>query len=371
MKDIDFDELDKAVNSLMSPVTSDAAESIASSDKHETPPVVIESSATKSSSIAPIEPSSSVTEPTTKPAELIKKTGRFMDVVHPSSDMRTASTPKLPERKKVSISPPSRPAASKPTEPIADKPVDAPKENPAKTTPARNFSFPDPLDLVSKMQGKRSDDEPKQAPVVDKEPSSLKPEIDDTTPVSAVEPAEPLQSLFLPDVKVEKRPLGVPTADDMSAEKTDTPASNTLELEDTNDAPEKVDTLVAPDPLLAELGEDVLAIESDTSSSVEVKEDKAVESEAAKDTDTATAAASESSAPMAAAMSSIPRQYSVKPSNNDDKHHEALYDTAAQAASPLQHPAKKKSGWLVVLWVVLLIAVGVGGALALYFLKVF
>jgi len=178
------------------------------------------------------------------------------------------------------------------------------------------------------------------------------------------ESSEPLESLFLPNVKVEKRPLNIAGNTDTITDETEPDTDQPAEREDADK--KNTDSLVTPDPTLAELGEDVLAIESDSSAAA--TENNQNEDEATQPVESPVAITAGPSS--SSVVSSIPRQYSVHPSS-DTKHHEALYDTAAQAGAPLAHPAKRKSGWMVVLWIVLLIAVGVGGALALYFLNVF
>ena len=65
---------------------------------------------------------------------------------------------------------------------------------------------------------------------------------------------------------------------------------------------------------------------------------------------------------------SIQPQYKEEPSSTKQEH-AAIYDTDTYH-KPLAHPAKKKSGWLWVLWIILLLALGAGGAAALYYFKV-
>ncbi|MNL44290.1 hypothetical protein D3C87_1668540 [compost metagenome] len=75
--------------------------------------------------------------------------------------------------------------------------------------------------------------------------------------------------------------------------------------------------------------------------------------------------------PVPAAVSgpaSIQPQYKEEPSSTKEEH-AAIYDTDSYH-KPLTHPAKKKSGWLWVLWIVLLLALGAGGAAALYYFKI-
>jgi hypothetical protein len=62
---------------------------------------------------------------------------------------------------------------------------------------------------------------------------------------------------------------------------------------------------------------------------------------------------------------SIPQQYREEPSSGE-KESGAIYDTDTYH-QPLTHPAKKKSGWLWVLWIVIILLVGAGGGAALYF----
>lgn len=328
MKDIDFDELDKAVSSLMGAPGDTKMSGIDVSD---------------TSSAASVNAPASARS-TAKQFAPTKRSGRFMDVVHPSSDMRTASSTKVPSQSRVSIVPPNRenstaaPVVSKPSDVVAPSTLSgSPKEETPDELTSEKVT---PSSLSSELLS-----EPGDVAVDDKQ---------DTTPDSD-ELAESIDSLFLPDVKVEKRPLGAASATE------DDSGVSDVSLDE---GAKQVDTLVVPDPTLAELGNDVLAIESDAISeeakSSEVDQVPALATEV-----------SPSDALANAAISSIPRQYTVKPSGDDDKYHEALYDSAAQAGSSLQHPEKKKSGWLVIVWIVLLIIIGVGGALALYFLKVF
>lgn len=374
MKDIDFDELDKAVNSLMTPGSEKASipkpEQGATTTAIDTPATRNFSTPESSSPVS----SSPLTSETKPPLNTMKRsTGRFMDVVHPSSDMRSSSPLKSPSRS-IGITPPSR---AKPLESVPLQPVDPldttevteqPIETASQTKAVAGPSFPDLLDVAPAVEAETeatSGDTTtaSSAPTESLEEAVTDEELVKATSTSVSDPSETLESLFLPNVKVEKRPLGIASNDGEPTEDEVIEGPSAEVAEDKK----KTDTLVTPDPTLAELGEDVLAIESDASTATQEhneREQKPVKSTLGAVSDDSTSALASS------AISSIPRQYSVKPST-EDKHHEALYDTAAQGNTPLAHPVKKKSGWMVVLWIVLLIVVGVGGALALYFLKVF
>lgn len=333
MKDIDFDELDKAVSSLMGTPGDGKIPSTVSSDI---------------SSVASAGTVASAQSAAKQPAP-IKRSGRFMDVVHPSSDMRTASPTKVSSRARVSIAPPNREDST--AAPVVSKPSDA-------VTPLAPPESPKEEALEGLISEKTPNSSASDSPELLSKPSDAAVDNNQDTISSSDALADSIDSLFLPDVKVEKRPLGA-----ANTPEDDSGVEDISSVEST----EKVDSLVVPDPTLAELGNDVLAIESDAIT--DEAKGSGVDQDAA--TEVSSGATSPSDALASAAISSIPRQYTVKPSGDDDKHHEALYDSAAQAGSSLQHPEKKSSGWLVIMWIVLLIIIGVGGALALYFLKVF
>lgn len=152
MTDFDFDELDKAVNgALTAPADSDSGDSNNVIVSRETVPQ------------RPAAPA------------VRRSAGRFMDMVHPASDMRSNRS---------SVAP-------RPTE----TPAPAPNETVSPVTPP-SISTPEPVPAppVSSMEFE---------------------EIADTsardTQLSEIELPEqqkPLESPFLPDAKVEKRPLG-------------------------------------------------------------------------------------------------------------------------------------------------------------------
>lgn len=392
MKDIDFDELDKAVSSLMGPVevpsrtgrsapVEPPTRQPISTPKDPSASAVNESQqndAPASSDDVKTVPRSSVDLQT--PQTVRKSSGRFMDVVHPSSDMRSSSPVKTTSRSS-GITPPTRSA----TVAVTPAPQSTAEPEPSEQDissfvsekAADTLAFPDPLDMIPQVEIEKEsspivEDTDEEASVSGTDEITLTNELSQAS-AAPEESNEPLESLFLPNVKVEKRPLGLSGSPEASLNedetKTETEPTSNFDLSDEKEDEDKkdTDTLVISDPALAELGEDVLAIESDTSVS-EAKEQS--QPEPATSSDTSAFIGTSSALASSAISSSIPRQYNVKPST-DDKHHEALYDAAAQTGAPLAHPAEKKSGWMVVLWILLLIVVGVGGALALYFLNVF
>lgn len=365
MKEFDFDELDKAVTSLMGPGQDSNTPSDSSSDTvTTTSPVSVQGPKADGEPVKAAAPvsSSDATETVTNP-QIIKKTvgampakrsGRFMDVVHPSSDMTKTSMSTTPSRE----AKPVTPAVTVDQATVAEQPSigdlmdahlaedDGQKES--SLTAVDTLPQPDSLaDLTSQDLATQTEDESKSA----QEPPKQEVE----APVT-----DTIASPFLADAKVEKRPLG------SALPSTDVTTQNTVP-----------DTAVTTEPLQAELNQDVLAIEADNSHEDSPKEEADSTPESTNDKSQEGTKSPQSPSTLgpdhmlaaSAAGASIAQQYKQQESTGD-QHHEALYDTAAKDAQALAHPAKKKSGWLVVLWVVLLIALGVGGAVALYFLKV-
>lgn len=275
MQDIDFDELDRAVNSTLDskPTRSDA------SDDSSVPVSVTRS-----------EPS------TTSPAPAARRSsGRFMDVVHPSSDMRSSSTP---ER-----------SAPRPPEPREESP--APEPVSADTT------WPDPLDFHG-----FKDDAPAPEPVVEDKKEDA--------------PAASLESPFLSDAKVEKRPLG---------------AFSTESADET--------------PLLEAPDEELLPAETETHdepAQPEMTTEPEVEPEVQPEPEP-TPAPELTEEPVG--PTSITQQYNEQPSTTDQPSG-AIYDTEAYH-QPLAHPEKKRSSVLIIVWIIALILIGGGVGAGVYF----
>ena len=327
MSDIDFDELDRAVNGALgiTPVAKDSASQI------DQPVVAAEApvATTLPTQLDHIErtqlnytstpvPTPAPVQTTTAPAPAARRSsGRFMDMVHPSSDMRSRTQ-------------------------------DAPTETHFNPTPVTT---------------------PPVAPVA---------------PVETLSWDEPLESPFLPDAKVEKRPLGgtvneveSPAAnfdfqgllDEPTPDSTPEPAQTLLEAPEVQ---EQLEATTLPDPI------DFASrfSESDDTES-QLYEVEAVEAEEPISTPAQPvlpAAQPVVPAPIIAATpqpipeepigpTSITPQYKEQPSSNQESG--AIYDTESyhQAVSG---PPKKKSGWITLVWIVLLIALGAAAGWAVY-----
>ena len=270
MQDIDFDELDRAVSSVTNP-----------------PKAAIPDSTGESVTVKTVPPA-----PATPPAAK-RTSGRFMDVVHPSSDMRSSSHERSEPR---------------PPEPA---------------TPVRSTEWPDPLDFHG-FTGNELDEPKEEAP-------ASTPEEDAATP---------LETPFLSNTKVEKRPLGA-----FSAEGSVAPELPPVPPK------EEEPLLEAPEP------EALLAAEPEKEATV-----PEVKPEPAPEVTPEPAPAPVEDVPTG--PTSITQQYKEHPSTTEQPS-SAIYDTEATHL-PLTH-TKKKSGALVVVWIIALIVVGGGVGAAVYY----
>jgi hypothetical protein len=303
MKDLDFDELDRAVNSVIG-------------GAKKTPVVP---SSEVSVTVTPAA-STEQTQPS-QPLAAKRSTGRFMDVVHPSSDMRPTSVPPRPSlmNKESTLAEPIKPEETK----------------------AEDSAWPDPLDF----HGFKMDDEPSK-------PAETPAPKENLTEKDADK--EPLTSPFLSDTKVEKRPLGAFSDTPEKSDKDIASGSSGLSSNDNTPLPEELQdnllSIEADDHVDAEESTPEVATEPE-------KPETPVESPffsatpEKSDTDTT--------------IPPIVQQYKEQPSSVDQPTG-AIFDTESYH-KPLAHTAKKKSGWLVVVWIFALIIVGAGAGAAVFY----
>lgn len=312
MKDLDFDELDRAVNSVST------NKSVPTGDINAKP-------LSQSVAIAP----------TTTPKPFISvaprpSTGRFMDVVHPSSDMRTTLI--MPERTRNQVS----------VMPIVKPPM-------AQTVTATAKDDDSDIDQISN-------------------------DIDKTMGQTL---SEPQDSPFLSGTKVEKRPLGAFSVE----QSTNTSFQPTTPMNRFNQTSKSTDEKLAEinTPLPAELQNDLLTIEASemvqpeyATSVTDIPKDEATTDITSSPVINPKPFTVPYSSPTPipttppAVATSIPQQYTEKPSTGD-KDNGAIYDTEAYHTA-IVSPAKKKSGWMWVIWIAVLTIVSAGAGMAVYFL---
>lgn len=364
MAEIDFDELDQAVTSLMKDATSmKQMDSQPAEDSH--PHEEVEIPRQKEVTPEPEQvPVTRVSAPASQtPSVATRRRGQFMDVMHPSADMRKNTPTSSPSIDSVSrhstILQPSAGFAGSVSDaaPRASSlSVPAPKETPTTADTEHGTAWPDPIDFVKSTEAAEQESIETPPPELSNEPAPeektpLAAESEDMTASTA---STASATPFLTDAKVEKRPLGGTNPATMLTPVLDGPG----EVE----APEEPHTLAQTDtpidaPMPAELGEDVMNVESGeilphTSPAPVTPVQPIVEPDA-----------NEPSGP-----SSIPPQYHTSELSQAEPEHASMYATDHQ---DLATPTKKKSGWLIpIIILVLLILGGLGGYLA-YSLHIF
>jgi hypothetical protein len=394
MKDLDFDELDRAVSTLMNDVPKSE---LAKDDENSTNTLSIsptlgqnevpKQNTIEQTTLAPSPRVAPQSRPATTPPAA-RRGGRFMDVVHHSSNMKKdkPATSQPISRQGLTI----EPVKSTPPSPV--NPVLTPESTPVVTpapaeksipqtipeSPVQSSDWPDPLDL-SESQSPTADypeatvDLPGSTPLLEE---GSRAEV--TAPTS--DELEPLTSPFLSGTKVEKRPLGSsqPAGSDEAPEPDHTPVISTTEGEMTvNDPSDQLPASPSDEvkkELPPELQGDLVAIESG-SASENTKSQEPTREEESKELQSsytphpaALLEATTDDEPAFTGPTSIAQQYKEEPNTGDQKNG-AIYDTDTYH-KPLAHPAQKKSGWLWVVWIVLILFIGAGAGAALYFLRV-
>lgn len=256
MSDLDFEELDKAVNSLVGGTPKD--------EKKEEPAVVPKS----------IESTPKPEEETPASANLpSRRAGRFMDMKHDSSDMTKDTSPSLMTSTKTTIAPISKDVKAEPKKESQPEEIspkndwdnsDNKKDEDEASSSSANM--PDPIDHFENQQ-KEKDDKPKEASKPDDgdsdkkdEPELKFEETDNKRDEHEKDDKKP--SPFIDDAKVEKRPLGGFSSESTidPEKKDDKDSSEGGEAKDGEEKP--TEAPAAPIELPPELDKNLVAIEA-------------------------------------------------------------------------------------------------------------
>lgn len=389
MTEFDFDELDKAVNSLMkkTPPEEDEGSTNTPSSQPETNPVPQSSQPAKNQpadvstasldNASPVKPEA-VSQPPAKPLapspgarkaanELslpTKRRGSFMDVVHPSSDMRAKQTTvnRPASRQGATIAPIEKEPATavdSSAQLKTQKQPEARKTSPVTTpvAPAVPRQADDALllntlsNVASEESSRANSDDSARVPT--SEAATLADQ-ELTASLDTLQ-VESTESLFIPDAKVEKRPLGASVSPSGSA--------SNEEMSDAQLADDKPVKFPLPD----ELSPKVMNIESENNTKpaetpVLTKEPDVSGSNSGGPLTQPTA-----TSPVVV-PGSIPQQYQQQKPADLDEDHPAIYDPAYYKQEMQKHRVEKsRSGWWVVLAVVGLIIIGGTGGVLYYF----
>lgn len=374
MTDIDFDELDRAVNSLMQKHDGKESAQPASApdvtDSVQPTQSAISEAPTSDANLAPATntpitpPASLSTSPATR-----RSAGRFMDVVHPSSDMMSNRPPQTrPSRVGVSLQPSVEVAEAK--EPSLEEPTVINDE--AQLSAIEESPIVPMTDMQALPEEEITDSTSATGEVTPEPEHSDQAQLDDSVASLMAdelrEAQAPLESPFVQGAVVDKRPLGGTASDEPQIqEPVDQPASpdissidsvsaTDVELSQEQDVwgQEQSEDQAVAEPLAPELDKDLMALESSDPSVAE--EPVATEANPSF----------LSSHPVAPVAGDIPQQYTADLDNEPEP--APMYD-ATTSSPELTHKEKKKSGWLTVFLIILLLVIGAGGgAVVWYFL---
>lgn len=401
MKELDFDELDRAVNSLMTnvPKTSEPKKEQDHEQTLTITPTINQDTVPSFSTLGttlnqlnksdlPVIATPPVTFTPVTPklqvvsqAPLAARRGRFMDVVRPPSSVNKSSTMVRPASRLGATVEPAGPSLKDVIPTAVASPSLAPE--PVQTPPSavkEATDWPDPLDVVGK-----------HAQVLLDEPEDVKDEALLTAGTGTANTVEenytPLTSPFLSDTKVEKRPLGTAIVPNDASFADDSVVEDVVSDDVANDPQVSLANATRP-PLPEELSSDIMALEvGANTSALPVAEPMAAvvgsqETSVPAPALQQTASALHGEAPVAiptplkvdnvpvtTGPASIPQQYREEPSTGD-KENGSIYDTDTYH-KPLAHPGKKNSGWMWVVWIVVILLLGAGGGTALYLMHIF
>jgi len=384
MTDIDFDALDKAVNSLMSDANVAKNNDTSPEGVLQRPVPVAAANPTPAGSSGPsvasepptpVSQSNATPQPQSTPLA-VKRRGQFMDIVPPAK-----SAPMPVSRQGVTLeAPKSTLEAPRPsTSPEVVAPTQAP------------VSMSDPIESTLTQLDKETT-EPLNTSLPATEPAEITEEPSTTSPASSTpelssqgtslimsnatsysqedeevpsevvaevaknSTEEPLSSPFLADAKVEKRPLGSPVSAADDAEVAATEPSSNDPVETPNDAIDYStdQPQIKPTVLPEELQQDVASLEAAPVTTPVVDHEDEIPQPSTPE-------------PVAAG-GSIAQQYAEQPSTGDQTSG-AIFDTATyHAATDVAVPAKKSSKvvWIIV-WILALLCVGAAAGAGYFF----
>lgn len=377
MDDINFEELDKAVNSALQQTAPKAA------PQQEEPAGTAPESAGETISDQSMANSAPVSQTVVQ-----KRRGQFMDMVHPSSDMIKQSVSPRPSRQAPALQP-LNPAivetahqdasqeepTSKPAATFSEPAVSQADEDDDTSGSAMKSEWPDPLDVMEQTEHEKQDDD---APNAFSESTTLTGDIDEEENDSVVPAGEDVShtdaqtdenesqemgtSPFINGADLEKRPLGAFTD-------TDSVPGESAVLEDTTDSTDEEDGEVDPmlDEMKQELPAEVAAPQELAPEVVSVESDDPERlNDEIEDTETASGSVPEDSTGVA---TSISPQYTNTEAPSDDQADHPVFDTK-EYHQPLTPPAKKSHTRLIATLVIIVLALlGAGAWYAVAILK--
>lgn len=376
MNDINFDELDAAVNSALKGQASD----------------------TNTTDGGPMSSSDNPRTDTPVDRTIIKsqRRGQFMDMVHPSSDMRRSgdasmlpssrrqSAPLTPLRREVvetetdspggvNLSVPTVPLAVTETPPAEEAVEDSPTLVPQPDIePATQAMSTEPTESVIQEEARVEDgqlvettesvkpDEPGESSHDSPAEPGISPindtldqaETDNEAPHAELEPTNP----FIEGASIEKRPLGAFAENGIESDVDVEKSENSVE-------PEEVKSFGSYDPI--DYGQDLAqaAVEDEPVAAAENQEEPvAPEDESSNNPEPAAVG-------VGALSHSIPQQYRQQSADDEEDEPAGNVFSAEQYEAPLPAQKPKSRTALVVILLLFMVLLGVGAAYAIFVLK--
>lgn len=288
----------------------------------------------------------------------MRRRGKFMDVVQ--SPAVTASAVKPPSRQASTVQPVNNidTSATAPITEVPPRAVDGISQPPStnqSVASSASTAMPDPIDVANKAEVDRSSVTPTEA---------------DTASV--------MSSPFLPDAKVEKRPLGVSNDESSSqSARPDTeevPTDTSPELQAAQPADEAANS-EQPTGLPAELGKDVLSLEQDSTSQAAAAQPVVTESPSSIDSPEAPSTTRPVASPNSTDSGDRPLSGALPPRLGSSASEEpedvppakSIFDT--DDPQPMKHKINLKSGWFVMVAIASILLVGIIGGVIVFMLS--
>lgn len=359
MKEIDFDELDKAVNSLMgkapqsSPVKADGDTVLelksSANQGQSNPQESVGGSVQADGANEPTkaeEPQLNRRSARVSQASPAVRRGKFMDVVRsPSRDTNRQAPSKSVSRSGAVVQPlaneavsqtrTSRPGTGSNQPPVV---ADTETEQPEVSLVDDKENYDIATDPIDSMEFSEEISEPEVSSEND-------------------EDATPLTSPFLADAKVEKRPLGRSVSrSDFSRSSRNYKFATTIEAQVES---REGDAQLPEEPIAPEFSEELLSVETNP---VGDSQETTVSLTQVHAQSTGTVRQNTTTPPASSRFNVSSKTDSVKSEPS------SIYDTASYH-QPLAHPAKKKPGWLIVVAIIIIILLGAAGGALVYYLE--
>lgn len=356
MKDLDFDELDRAVSSVL--------EAKGSEDSNTTNDTAVIPDTADQASDEATDNSSSLDSQKTLVQR--RSSGRFMDVVHPSSDMKVQNKPTV-SRQAADITPPGS------SDSIA--PIEAESIAPVESVDAVDdtHTLPDPLDFNNFSESDAEEDTTateeshEEAAAALEQAASELHELDGLMHDQREIP--PLDTPFVNDLSVEKRPLGAFSLESSDVIDTD---SNEATVDETTIDDTAVADSAQNDESIDEVESEISSTDSLIDSDIDKQrqpEPDTVPEELQQDVVAIEARDIEEVVqPTASAAGSITQQYTEKTSKQSTDI-TPVFDTT-DYHQPLKH-TEKKSGWGGIILIIGFVILGVAAGAAFYFFDPF